>query len=127
MGEIIRGALTLGTIVQGAIIRGAIILGAIIRGAIILWVNCPGDSYRGGQLSERQLSGRQLPGGQLSGREIFLFPLKVSYENKNKCNPGSIGIDINKVVVNESLFPYYKFPWSKCKKLWTEEWIEVVD
>ena len=43
-------------------------------------------------------------------------------KNKNKnFNPRSIDIDSNKVFINESVCRYYKFVWSKCQKLWTEE------
>ena len=47
-------------------------------------------------------------------------------KNKNKnFNPRSIDIDSNKFFINESLCCYYKFLWSKWKKLWNEEWIEA--
>ena len=47
-------------------------------------------------------------------------------KNKNKnLHPRSIDIDSNKVFINESPRRYYKFLWSKCKKLWTEKWIEA--
>ena len=43
-------------------------------------------------------------------------------KNKNKnFSPRSIHIDSNKVFINESVCRYYKFLWSKCQKLWTEE------
>ena len=34
-------------------------------------------------------------------------------------------MDSGKVFINESLWRYCKFLWSKCKKLCTEEWIEA--
>ena len=47
-------------------------------------------------------------------------------KNKNKnFNRWSIGIDSNKVFINEVLCRYYKFLWSKCKKLRAEKWIEA--
>ena len=49
-------------------------------------------------------------------------------KNKNKVkgfNLRSIGIESGKVFINESLCHYYKFLWSKCKTLWSEERTEA--
>ena len=47
-------------------------------------------------------------------------------KHKNKIfNPRSIDTDSKKIIINEGLCRYYKFLWSKCKKLWTEEWIDA--
>ena len=40
-------------------------------------------------------------------------------------NPRSIGLESGKVFINESLCCYYTSLWSKCKTLWSEEWIEA--
>ena len=50
--------------------------------------------------------------------------LTKKIKNKN-FNPQSIDIGSKKVFINEILCHYYKFLWSKCKKLWTEEHIEA--
>ena len=50
----------------------------------------------------------------------------VKKTNKAKgFNPHSIGIESGKVFINESLSHYYNFLCSKCKTLWSEEWIEA--
>ena len=49
---------------------------------------------------------------------------KTKNKNKNFI-PRSIAVDSGKVFINESLWRYCKFLWSKCKKLCTEEWIEA--
>ena len=45
-------------------------------------------------------------------------------KQKKIFKPQSIENDSVKVFLNESLCDYYMFCWSKCKNLWTEEWIE---
>ena len=53
---------------------------------------------------------------KFSRRKVAESVLRNKNKNKN-FNPRSIDTDSNKVFINESLCRYYKFLWSKCKKL----------
>ena len=73
-----------------------------------------------------------LPSDQKKSKIIVKFSRQKGGEsvlgNKSKKKifiPQSTDVDSDKASINESLCRYYKFLCSKCKRLWTEKWIEA--